>query len=135
MTLRVYQFPVTIAAGTPVNNPATVDTAFDVAMQPVEVSVRVPPGPRGEVGFRIVLGNQQLVPWNSGAWVVTDDEEMVWDMSDQSPSGDYAVMAYNTGTYSHTLLVRWKLSVTTSGAVSGATVPPPVALSVIQGGG
>lgn len=106
MAREVHEFPVSIPAGTPITAPLT----FNLPMPPRiidEVQVQVPPGPRGEVGFAIGQAGVPIFPFESGAYVVTDNELVSWPLEDANTSGAWQIIAYNSGAFNHTLYVRF----------------------------
>ena len=38
------------------------------------IKVRIPPGPSGLVGFAFLHSGQQVIPFQAGVWIRTDDE-------------------------------------------------------------
>lgn len=121
MAREVYEFNVTIPAGTLQSAPLETD----LLMPPREVQsieIKIPPGPRGQVGFQIGSGNVPIIPRNSGGFIVTDDEVIEWDLDGQHDSGAWALIAYNTGQYAHSLRVRFKVQLT--GAQQVAATSP-----------
>lgn len=107
----VYQFACTVPAGTPIAAPLTIDTSMPPCV--VErVDIRIPPGPKGTVGFRLTSDGTQVVPTISGQWVVTDDEAVPIPLTNQHDSGRWAFTGYNLGNYPHTVQVRYLVNLT-----------------------
>lgn len=114
-------FVITIPAGTPKATPQV--TAMTFPPRNVDkILVQVPPGARGEVGFAVGSSGVAFIPFNTGAYIVTDDEIVDWPLEDQITSGSWQLTAYNTGQYAHTLTVRFLLSLTTT-AISATAEP------------
>lgn len=126
MASRVELFEVAVPAGTAVAAAILTATRFDEGdVETVEVVV--PPGPSGQVGFAILHGGGRVFPRESNRWIITDDEKITWHTSNLPDAGDWAVEAYNTGVYDHTLYVRFLVSET------GSRPPPaPVTLNITQ---
>lgn len=125
MADEVRTFAVTVAAGTPSTAPQVTDLAMP-ARTVREVRVRVPPGPAGTVGFALASSGVQVVPWNTGGWLVANDETMAFPLAGQIDSGAWQLMAYNLGVFAHTLYVTFLLDlVQRQSAVSFA---PPLQL-------
>lgn len=95
-----------------------------------EISVLVPPGPSGELGFALAVVNDQQVPANPPSWIVTDDERVEIKLDDLPTSGDWYLVTYNTGIYPHTLYIRFTV---TSIALLPESLPAPADLSGLQG--
>ena len=106
MAREIQRFAVIIPAGTT----KAAALAFNLAMPArvvEEVEIVVPPGPRGEVGFQLGSSGSQIIPSTPGQFVVTDDEIIHWPLEGQIDSGAWQMIAYNTGTFNHTIEVRF----------------------------
>ena len=124
MAREIQAFAVTIPAGTAQASPQVSDLAMPPRL--VErIEVRVPPGPRGQLGFQIGMAGRQLLPYNAGQYVVTDDEALSWDLYDLPSSGAWQVIAYNTGAYPHTLYLRFLVELPGEELVASAPLLPP----------
>lgn len=106
MAERVELFAPTVTAGTAIATPATSTLSMaEGVLRRLEVTV--PPGPSGLVGFRLLHSGQVVIPYRGNGWIITDDERIQWDL-DGYPTGDkWALQAYNTGIYDHTLYLRF----------------------------
>lgn len=120
MSDRIQEFIVTTPAGTPVATPQRAAMTMDPC-QIDEISVLVPPGPSGELGFAFAVRNDQQIPAGAPSWIVTDDERLNISLDDLPTSGDWYLVSYNTGIYPHTVYVRFKVT-------SIALLPAPAAL-------
>lgn len=76
----------------------------------VEIDVKVPPGPSGNVGFFIGAGGSQYVPRTSGSFVVPDNDYMVWAIANAINSGSWSVVAFNTDLYPHLLQIAFHVN-------------------------
>ena len=109
MADRLEWFDLTIPAGVTKAAPMTFKTTFaqgDV----VEIDVKVPPGPSGNVGFFIGAGGSQYVPRTSGSFVVPDNDYMVWAIANAINSGSWSVVAFNTDLYPHLLQIAFHVN-------------------------
>lgn len=109
MPVQVQHFACTVPPGTPVASPVTIPTELGI-FQVTFIEVNVPSGFNGQVGFYIASSGQQVLPFRSGAtpnWLILNDTEKHWDLEDQPDSGDWAIVAYNTGNFPHTLYVTF----------------------------
>jgi hypothetical protein len=102
----IHVFPVTIPAGTPASAPQVTPLTFP-AGPVVSVEFLVPPGPRGCVGFSLGSGGTQVIPYETGTWLVYNDTEKEWKLTDHVDSGSWQLFAYNIGTYPHTITVTF----------------------------
>jgi hypothetical protein len=99
---------VTVPPGTTQAAPQITPLVFG-PFTVVSVFVRVPPGPLGQVGFRIATSGQQWVPWNQGAWIVPNNESRDYPADGWPNTGAWQIVAYNTGVFAHTLEFTWAL--------------------------
>jgi len=133
MAVEIRDFTVTIPAGTAVAAGFTSDLSFPARVV-TEIHVRVPPGPRGEVGFALGSGGVQIVPYGSGSWIVTDNEDLIFPLDDTITSGAWQLLGYNTGSFPHTLRIYFYCQLVTAPAPgSGTSLLPPGTIS--SGGG
>lgn len=147
MAIEVRDFTVTIPAGTAVSAGFSASLAIPPRVV-TQINVRVPPGPRGEVGFSIASGGINIIPVTNGDFIVTDNEDLSYTLEDTITSGAWQLLGYNTGAYPHTLRVYLFCDLvqaaaaagtasstggsvtgttgTTDGSGGGTTTPPPV---------
>lgn len=109
MAVEVRSFAATIPAGTDATAPHRVDLSFP-PREVDSITVRVPPGPSGTVGFALQNSDVTVIPIAGEDWIITDDEVITWQLTDQITSGSWQLIGYNTGTYDHTVYVRFALS-------------------------
>lgn len=122
MAERIEAPAVTVAAGTAIAAPQTTTLNWtDGVVERIEV--RVPPGPSGLVGFRILHSGQQVIPFRSTDWIITDDEVLSWDVANYPTGNKWAIRAYNVDLYSHTLYFRF--------LVRELALPSPAPLALI----
>lgn len=130
--VQVKQFEITVPAGTPIANPQVTATIFDDGFTLEWVEIRMPPGPRGQVGVAITSSRVQLLPYTTGItrnWLRLNDEDLHWDFYDMPDTGDYGVIAYNIGNYPHTFQVRYGVSLSpVASTPNPAAGMPPAAL-------
>jgi hypothetical protein len=120
---EIRMFDITIPAGTPSTAPLVSAMRFPPRTVE-ELEILVPPGPRGEVGFRIGAAGTQLIPIQLGGWIVTDNEIVHWPLSEQHDSGSWEFTGYNTGLHAHTVTVRFLLSLSRAGRADGVQPIP-----------
>ena len=140
MAREFQRFAVTIASGTLASAPLVQN----VTMPPRivrKIEVIVPPGPRGEVGFQLGFSGKQLIPYTVGQFIVTDDEKKEWDLEGFPDSGAWQVIAYNTGSFNHTLEFIFHLDLVDTSVTEAPTPvsnsdlsspPPPPAGSSVE---
>jgi len=106
MATEIHQFEALIPAGTPANAPVTIE--LGQANYEIEsVDVEVPPGPSGLMEFYIALSGQQWIPFESGSFIRWNGKSGSWNTENQTVNGGWEVVGFNTGTYDHTVTVRF----------------------------
>lgn len=123
MAYEIRTFDVTVPAGTLASAPQVTDLTMPARIVR-QVDIRIPPGPRGEVGFALGAARQAVIPYNPGQWIIGDDEVITWPLEGQIDSGAWQAILYNTGAYPHTLEFRFHLDLTGQDATAGQ--PPGV---------
>lgn len=109
MPSQIYQFSIDVPAGTPATNPHVEPLTMPPAnVQSVEWLI--PPGPRGLLGFALGSSGQPTIPYGLGTWIIGDDVDRHWDLTEQIQSGAWEVWAYNTGSFRHTIYLRFLLA-------------------------
>lgn len=108
MPVEVRAFQCLIPAKTAKATPVVVSLAMPARIVRT-IEITVPRGPSGLVGFALGSAGQNVIPYNNGAWIVTDDEKITWDVDEQIDSGAWQLQGYNTGQYDHTVYLRFLL--------------------------
>jgi len=103
---EVRKFSVTIPPGTAIAAPQVTALVFPPRVIQ-ELQILIPPGPRGNVGFQIAQAGGQVFPTEPGAFFVSDNERITWPVEEANTSGAWQLIAYNLGTFAHTLEVRF----------------------------
>ena len=120
MATSVTALTATVPAGTPKGSPVTIGLAINPSVVN-KIRWRVPPGPRGNLGWNLSMGGVQVLPDVSGEYVVADDEYDDWEIAGLPDSGAWQLTGYNTGAYDHTVYLYFFTT--------------PIQLSVTYGGG
>lgn len=106
MATTVASFIATIPAGTGPFTPHTV--SLDVGPNQVEkIRWRVPPGPRGNLGWFLAMGGVQVLPNTNGTAIVADNEYDEWTIDALPDSGAWQLIGYNTGTFDHSVYLEF----------------------------
>lgn len=128
MAQEVETFDVTIPAGTA--KAAGFSSAMTFPNRVVtELEVRIPPGPRGEVGWSIGASGQPVIPVQAGTYIVGNDEVIRWPLDGYIDSGAWTFYGYNTGRYPHTIEVRFLCDVPGEGSTPATSVSSLVGLT------
>lgn len=121
MALRVYQFTVTIPAGTLKTAPQT--TSLDIDGWDLEtLDLEVPPGPAGLMGFYVANNGVQWIPQGAGEWLVWDDVSKSWPLIEQPNASGWEIVGYNLGDYDHDVIVRMHVNLP-AGQQAGSAPP------------
>ena len=132
MAQVVKSFAVTIPAGT--LQSANFSSSVNIGTSDVaQINVRVPPGPRGNVGFQIGSGGVPVVPSNAGGFVITDDDYIEWPVTDMLETGAWDILGYNLGQYDHTIYVTFLYDLVNLNASGSSAAVPVVAGTVVTG--
>lgn len=130
MAVQVQQFAATIPAGTLESKPAVVPIDMD-NWTLEQIDLEVPAGPAGLMGFYVANNGVQWIPRQVGTWLVWDDVQQSWALTDQPNASGWAVIGYNTGTFDHTITVR--MHVTPPSDATAAVQPAPQVTIVTSG--
>lgn len=115
MATSVTALSGTIPAGTPKSAPHTVALSLGPFYTNM-IRWRVPPGPRGNLGWYLAMGGVQVLPQNAGSFIVADDEHDEWEIEGLPDSGAWQLVGYNTGTYDHTVYLDFHTTPVAGGA-------------------
>lgn len=105
MAERIEVKTITTPAFTPVLTPLVTPLVWRQGY-PVQVELRIPPGPSGLVGVALLHSGQQVIPYGSGEWIITDNEPVIWPLSNFPYNAKYAVKTYNLDVYAHSIQIR-----------------------------
>lgn len=111
MATSVQAFAATINAGTAQASPALVSLAV-IPGQIDLIRWRVPPGPRGLFGWQLSMGGVQVIPENSGQFIIADNEFDNIAVSGLPDTGAWQVRGYNTGSNNHTVYLYFHVTPT-----------------------
>lgn len=127
MAREIRAFEVVIPAGTAKSANFKADISFpDRTVE--EIEIRIPPGPRGEMGFALGAAGRPIIPEQAGLFMVTDDEVIRWPLEGYHDSGSWTLFGYNTGTYDHTVRIRFLLNLVQLTAQAQATAGGPLTI-------
>lgn len=106
MASEIHQFAFQVPAGTLQSAPVSQQ----LTMPPrtvTQLKVKVPPGPRGLMGFNVGAAGVAIIPAIPGSFIVTDNEQIDWPLENYLDSGGWQVFGYNTGQYAHTIYLTF----------------------------
>ena len=109
MSDLLYSWQFTITAGTTTSSPASLSMLIP-ATTVERFTVRVPPGPRGTVGWQLWYGGGLMFPFAAGTWIVADDTEVEFVPSTSYNGGAWSMHGYNSGVYDHTLYIEARVA-------------------------
>ena len=122
MTSELRSYAVTIPSGTLASAPYTATLAMPSRIV-TAVRWRVPPGPRGSVGWALSVSGGHVIPWGDTNWIVADDESDTVPMTNAPESGDWSLTGYNTGLLPHTVYLQFQLEPVSSRGIAAASAP------------
>lgn len=125
MVRETYTYQVTIPAGTQSTAPQTTAVTFPTRLVRW-VEMIIPPGPAGNVGFRVASNGTQQIPVNAGSWIIRDNYTGRFDFETPVESGAWQVVAYNTGVFPHTIEITFGVDLPFAHA--GIAIGQPLAL-------
>lgn len=116
---RVYQFAVTVPAGTLQSAPMAQNlTLENETVKDIELSV--PNGHARLTGVRVQRQDLSLLPWGRNVWIIEDNYHRVFDSGITIRANDLTVYAYNEDIFPHTFYLR----ITMTNYVVPAELPP-----------
>ena len=122
MTTEVRTYQVTIPAGTLQASPVTISLPMPARIV-TGLRWRVPPGPRGLVGWALSVAGSHVFPWGDTSWIVADDETDDIALTNVPSTGKWSLVGYNTGLLDHTVYLTFRLEPLTAPIVIAASGP------------
>jgi hypothetical protein len=68
------------------------------------------------------MGGVAVIPENTGAFIIADDEQDVFAVSGLPDSGAWQVTGYNTGSFNHTVYLDFHVTPTSVAQQSGGDI-------------
>ena len=121
MAVEIHQYTATIPANTAQDAPVTIGIALDY-FDIESIDLEVPPGPAGLMGFYIARSGQQVIPFETGEWIVWDDRFDSWPLTDQPTSSGWQVVGYNLDDYDHDIVLRFHVNLVQPSSIAPPTV-------------
>ncbi len=115
---RVYEVQFTVPAGTPIAAPAVQPVVLSDANLDT-VRVLVPDGHSGLTGLRITWAGTQIMPYNVGTWLISNDEIFDWPADDEITANGLSLAGYNLDIYPHTFYLRFQIGTRHTSPVAG----------------
>jgi len=119
--------PFTVETGTQYTktSPLVTDLTFPSA-DVVQIDIMVPPGPSGFLGFYIGNGGGQVIPEGENIWITPDNVYLHFPLEGLPNNGNWQLVSYNTGSYTHTLYLFFHVN--NLNASQGSSFSTPVSL-------
>lgn len=76
----------------------------------VEIDVKVPPGPAGNLAFFISAGGSQYIPRTRGVFIFPDNDYIQWAVANAITSGSWGLTAYNTDVWPHSIQIAFQVN-------------------------
>jgi hypothetical protein len=106
---RIEPFAIAIPALTAIATPLVTATPFSDGVV-AHITITVPPGPSGFVGFRFTHNGGPVIPYTGAGWIIADDRIIEWDVANMPTADGWEVTAYNTDIYLHTIYVEYLIN-------------------------
>lgn len=107
MASIIRQRKVTIPHGTA--KTALFSLALNLPNEIIQkVDLQVPSGPVGLMGFYLAVSRQQIIPYESGEFIIWNDHQESYDIEDYPTTGAWELFGYNTdAVYDHSVYLRF----------------------------
>lgn len=105
MAQRVEIKSITTPVGTSIAAPQKTALNFRQGA-PIQVEISVPPGPSGLLGIALAHSGTKIIPHDESEWLITDDEKVIWPLTEFPTNSNWEVWTYNLDIYSHQIQVR-----------------------------
>lgn len=109
MANTVTSLVATIPTGTVSPSLHTVNLAIPQGLVQI-IRWRVPPGPRGNLGWFLAMGGVQVLPDTNGTVIIADNESDDWQIDGLPDSGAWQLVGYNNGAYDHSVYLEFTVS-------------------------
>lgn len=108
MVDRIEWFEFTIPANTLQSAPVSFPMKFNFG-EVIEIDIKVPSGPAGNLGFFISAGGSQYIPRTFGSFIFPDNDYIQWQVSNAINSGSWGLTAFNTDVWPHVIQVSFQV--------------------------
>jgi hypothetical protein len=109
MADRVEVATVTVPAGTAPDTPISTDVSFPPGTV-TGIEVVIPDGHAGLTGLALGQAGSAVIPATPGAFLISNDEKITWDISGALNNGDWQAICYNRDGYDHTFYLRFLIT-------------------------
>lgn len=109
MADRIEWFEFTIPANGSELAPVSFPMVFAFG-EVIEIDVKVPPGPAGNLGFYITAGGSQFIPRTFGSFIFPDNDYITWPVQNAINSGSWGLVAFNTDVWPHTIQISFQIN-------------------------
>jgi len=129
---RVYQFQVTTPPSTEIATPLSTAWPLDDGSL-ISVNLIIPPGHNGLTGFRILMAEQEILPWGSSGWIIGNDRNVNYPVNTEISGTELAIQTYNTDIWQHTHYLEAVLDPLGAVSATSTTVQMPIASVDLSG--
>lgn len=119
---RYYQAALVVPANTTAANPTKLPVHLENAIL-VDIELYVPIGHSGFTGCRVLMSNQQVLPFANLSWITVDDYFRLFEVNEEVGASAVSVQGYNTDVIQHTFYFRFHIrtiDAPTTGTLSSA---------------
>jgi len=129
MAQRVELKQATASAGGTVGITSEVDLSFNPGTV-LRIEVKIPPGHGGTTGLQIAQAHQVIIPYSNDDFIIGDDDDLGWSVTDFLNSGSWSAYVYNSDpTWPHTWYFRFLVN--EIAAVPSLAAPVPLSTAAI----
>lgn len=126
MAQRVLAAQVTVTAGTAVSAPHAVDVSFSAGTV-TSIEIIIPDGHAGFTGIALQQAHQQIIPEKSGTWIIGNNDNPIFPVSDYLNNGSWQALMYNTDVYDHSFYLRFLVdNINASAATTAFATGTPI---------
>jgi hypothetical protein len=103
----IHQFSCTLPNEIDAPQPTTIPLQMPPEIV-VSVDIEVPPGPNGLVAFYLAMSGVQVIPFETGEYIIWDNRHASWALDSYPDSNAWSLVGYNgSNLYPHTVTVRF----------------------------
>ena len=124
-------FTITVPPGT--SKPGIVfPTKFTRPAYVEKVTIVIPDGLVGKVGFQILFGNTVVVPSDPNKYIIANNATIEWQFYPQYSSGDWSIRAYNDGGVEHNIYFYFSVVDAVKGNSNISPLSSPTAQAIMS---
>lgn len=108
MADRIEIFAVTVAPGTLQSATQIDDLSFQDGIVK-HITVTIPPGPSGFMGFHFLHMGGPVIPYFGDAYIIGDNRLVEWDVNGMPTADGWQLESYNTDIFPHSVYIEFQI--------------------------